>query len=250
MTRSDVINRIRYFSETDNKILAAYESGSKATGNSDDFSDLDLVLICKEGYKENLFDKIDKYLDQKYTIIDKYRLPEPTLHKHSQTFYHLRDVPKFFYLDLVIMEESEKNHLAEIERHGNPDIWFDPQKLIQTDHIDKEAIAEKCRTIIKTIKKSYFIEIIETKKRLHRGHIIDAMITYNGLLFRRLALLLNIKYRPCKYDFSLRYSYRDYQESVNRKLKELLRYKTKDELQQGIREIEEMIEKLLSELEN
>jgi len=62
----------------------------------------------------------------------------------------------------------------------------------------------------------------ETEKQLRRGNEIDAMLEYQGFIQRKLAALLNLKYRPAKYDFGIRYGDRDYPAEVAERVRKLM----------------------------
>ena len=52
--------------------------------------------------------------------------------------------------------------------------------------------------------------ILETRKGIARNNFAEAFGPYYSFLNRNLGVLFNLKYRPVKVDFGLRYGYRDY----------------------------------------
>jgi len=111
--------------KNNNNILAAWEGGSAATGYLDEYSDLDLALITTDDTVENIFNLTEQFLENNYGISNKFRMPEPNWHGHSQCFYKLKQAPEFFYVDMLIEKESAENRFTETDRHGNSVIWFD-----------------------------------------------------------------------------------------------------------------------------
>lgn len=59
--------------------------------------------------------------------------------------------------------------------------------------------------------------VTEVMKELDRGLHIDAFVFYFGLV-KRVVELLGIRYRPCGYDFGLRYTSRDFPSDVRKQL--------------------------------
>ena len=64
--------------------------------------------------------------------------------------------------------------------------------------------------------------LIELEKALARGNWVAAWMNYHMFINRHL-VLLNLKYRPAKADFGIRYAERDYPPEAAPKLAELLR---------------------------
>ena len=174
-------------------------------------------------------------------------MPEPNWHGHSQCFYKLTESPKYFYVDMLIEKESAKNRFTELDRHGKSVIWFDRKNLIDPTPTPKEEIETKCKRhyhLMSTLLP--FVEM-DVAKQIKRGNAIDAISIYGGLL-NRMAALLNIKYRPHKFDFGLRYYYRDLPREEVAFVEGIAFVKDLDELKEklpkAIKKYEELIEEL------
>ncbi|MCK7484998.1 MAG: hypothetical protein MZU97_05195 [Bacillus subtilis] len=111
-------------------ILAVWEGGSAATGFLDEFSDLDLSIICVDDAVETVFQQLEEHLKTIYGIRRKFRIPEPAWHGFSQCFYQIDQVPPLFYLDIAVIKASLPEKFTEPDRHGNAVIWFDPKSFI------------------------------------------------------------------------------------------------------------------------
>lgn len=250
MRRTEIIKEIKQFIEPNKNILAAYEGGSQATGYTDEFSDLDLVIITDKKHKEHTFKKIETFLDNKYGMKTKFRLDEPTWHKHSQAFYLLEKVPEYFYVDLLIVEKNSYNQFLEIERHGKPFIWFDKENLLNIKHVDKTKIDKKIKQRYRILKTVNEITLIEIYKNIARDNFIDAMINYHRLLNRQLSFFLNLKYRPLKYDFGLLYAYRAYPKEINNQLNQFMKISNMKDLKRKTEKIENLSRNLIKELDD
>jgi len=228
-------------------ILAAWEGGSAATGFLDEYSDLDLALITVDDRVEEIFEITEKFLEENYGISNKFRMPEPNWHGHSQCFYKLKRSPEYFYVDFLIEKESAENRFTESDRHGKSIIWFDKNNLIDpTPTLEKE-IEEKCKKHYDLMSTLIPFMEMDIAKQIKRGNAIDAISIYNGLL-NRLASMLNIKYRSHKFDFGLRYYYRDLPKDEVTFIEEIAFVKDindlKAKLPKAINKYQELIEEL------
>ncbi len=203
-----IVHELKELFKGKENILAVWEGGSAATGYLDEYSDLDLALITTDDTIEDTFKLTEQFLGKNYGISNKFRMPEPNWHGHSQCFYKLTESPKFFYVDMLIEKESAKNRFTESDRHGKSVIWFDSKNLIDPTPTPQEEIETKCKRHYNLMSTLLPFMEMDVSKQIKRGNSIDAISIYGGLL-NRMAALLNIKYRPHKFDFGLRYYYRD-----------------------------------------
>ena len=213
---------LKKFWESDEKIYTAWEGGAVATGFDDDFSDLDMALICDDEYVEELFENTEKYLSENYGIEVKFRMPEPCWHGHSQAFYLLKDSPKFFYIDLLIQKLSTGNRFMESNRHGNSFVWFDKKDIMDGTPVTEETIKQQVQQKFNYFKTSFIFTKMELEKQILRGREVDALDGYYKLILGRLAFLFNLKNRPAKHDFGLLYSYREWEKVDHEFVKDLL----------------------------
>lgn len=191
-------------------VYAAFEGGSKATGYDDDYSDLDLLVITSDDGVEQVFMAFESYLQEKYGIIRKYRVPEPTWHGFSQCFYLIGMMPELFYIDFAIAKVSVPDKFTDPERHGKGNLWFDKgnyyQVILETD----DQIHKRCKRFYQLVTESDFLIEIEILKNIKRGRYIEAYPFYYQFITRQLGVMLNLKHRRNKVDFGIRYAYRDY----------------------------------------
>jgi ribosomal-protein-alanine N-acetyltransferase len=115
-----------------------WEIGSVANNRDDELSDLDVVFIVDDSEVGNTFFLIEGILNSLSKINHKWKVPEPTWHGHSQTFYKLKDCLDCFFVDAVVMKESSKDRFMEIERHGELSVKFDHKGYVSQSHVDKD----------------------------------------------------------------------------------------------------------------
>lgn len=245
--REEFIIKFKNLLGQDNHILCAWEGGSAATGYLDEYSDFDLGLICDDKKVEDTFEKIEKYLSENYGIENKFRMPEPSWHGHSQCFYLLQKTPEFFYVDLLIEKLSAGNRFMESDRHGNSIVWFDKNKLFDPTPTANEQVEAKGKRLFNLIKDSYWLLILDVKKQILRKNKIDAFVIYNQLV-NRLAPLLNLKYRHPKSDFGLRYTYRDFPAEEYLWIEKILTPVNLKTMMSNVDEIEKKYKELVSDL--
>ena len=206
----NIVKEIRTVFEDNDAILAAWEGGSAATGYLDEYSDLDLQIIVKDDFVEDAFTLLEDFLKENYGIKRKFRMPEPNWHGHSQSFYILEKSPEFFYVDFLVETYSTtKNRFLESNRHGNAVIWFDYKNLIDQTPEKENSYLPKCARLFERIQETIDFTIIELKKHILRKNEIDSFSLYYSFV-NALVALMNIKYRPAKHDFRMRYIHRDF----------------------------------------
>ncbi|MCG8573054.1 MAG: nucleotidyltransferase domain-containing protein [Spirochaetes bacterium] len=229
-------------------ILAAWEGGSKASGFYDEHSDIDLLMICEENKIEEAFILLENYFEENFGIQKKYRLPEPAWHGHSQAFYKLNHTPELFFMDILIEKKSAPGEkFMEKDRHGEGYIWFDQQGFINTAPTPVETIRQKNIQAFQLATGLFWVLEADLKKQLYRGRVADSLDGYYKLL-ARLAVLLNLKYRPEKFDFGFRYVYRDYPIEAREKVESLLSNTSIENLETKINTASKLFYETVNEL--
>ncbi len=89
---------------------------------------------------------------------------------------------------------------------------------------------------------------IEVGKALARERLSEAFSFYYQFLVRNLGVMLNLKYRPQKVDFGLRYAYRDYSPEDVALLDELLLVKSCDDIRVKFRKARDRYSQLADEM--
>lgn len=229
-TREIICKELNDFLFKQSEVLAVWEGGSVATGFADKYSDLDLVIVVNDEYVEETFRSLDEFIDKTYQIIRKFRVPEPTWHGFSQTFYQAKDVPDLFYFDISVMKKSLEDKFLENSRHGYAKIWFEKEKFVkEVQSIDSE-VEQRVKKFFNIATATDFITILEIKKGIKRALFSEVFPLYFTFIVRHLGILLNIIHRPHKVDFNLRYIYRDYPEADYKLLESALQVNNISEL--------------------
>jgi len=245
--RQKIVTKLKRLLDSDKNIYSVWEGGSAATGYLDDYSDLDLGIICADDAIDNVFRKLEEFLSSNYGIKHKLIVPEPSWHGHSQRFYILEKTDPYFYLDILVEKLSSGNRFTESDRHGNSVVWFDKKDLIDPTPTPEEEIVAKGKNIFQRVKQAYPFLLLDVNKQILRGNQVDAFELYFRLL-NRLGVLLNLKYRHHKYDFGLRYAIRDFPEEIVQLLRKLLFPGKFEDLAECTKLVEVKILELIDEL--
>lgn len=245
---STIKSRLHVLLQSKDKIVAAWEGGSVATGFADEYSDLDLLVIIEDKDTEPVFQLLQEHFSSLYGIERYYRLPEPAWHGMSQAFYLLKDCPSCFYCDIAVVPRSNPHKFTEPDRHGNAWIWFDKDRVFSampTPLEEQESLVQKVLGAVFAID---FLAIIELDKSLQRENWLASQMNWQLFINRCLVPLLNAKYRPAKVDFGIRYAEREYPPEIVKTLASLLHYNSVGEIRQHCKLALEIYQSLKQEL--
>jgi len=213
MKRKDSIvmaDALRSFLEPRTDVLAAWEGGSAATGYLDEYSDLDLAIVCTDDAVETVIACVDDFLERTYGIEKRFRVPEPAWHGFSQCYYRLRNTPEYYFLDISFIKKSNPEKFTACDRHGRSVIWFEKMPIVDGSPTPEAQVTVRGSRLYRRCVTMDFIFIAEVQKAIARKRFSEAFPAYYNFIARFLAVMLNLKHRPRKVDFGLRYSYRDY----------------------------------------
>ncbi len=199
-------------------ILAAWEGGSIAFNRSDEWSDIDLAVVVKDGKAGDVFAIVEEALN-KITPIDlKHIIQNPGWEGHEQAFYKLKNTSKFLLIDLSVINESAPDKLLEPEIHGNAVVHFDKTGVTKNNKLDQDVHKKKIENRLASLKVTS--EIFEgfTEKELMRKNNIDAFSFYYGFTLRPLVELIRIKYTPDHFNFFSRYVHIELPVKISEKL--------------------------------
>lgn len=230
---------------------AVWEAGSAATGTSDQYSDIDLVIVSK-GDSDSVFETIEKSLEPVAGIIHTYNCPPGIFEKYDQRIFFLEGAPKHFFLDIGVLASDAQSTLDELlnpERHGTPVVHFDKTGVVRTAVPDVSALKQNHQKRIADTKNAFPIIVTEIMKELDRGQPVDAFVFYFGLV-KRFVELVGIRYRPHRYDFGLRYTSRDFPPELYSRLNNYLFVSDATKLRELTLQLEAELQNTLEFLEN
>lgn len=248
--RAELVNILKPWVYAHPSIIAAWEGGSAATMRMDEYSDLDLCLVAIDDQVDVIFADLEAFLKKHFTILRKYRVPEPAWHGLSQCFYQVDKVTPLLYLDIAVIKESLPDKLMESDRHGYATIWFDRKNIYNPTPSQPKDLIERGKKLFSSVTQLDFVIITEVQKGIARGHFIDAFPMYFSFISRHIAVMMNLKYRPERADFGLRYGRLDYDEEDTRLIEESMKVSTMDELKNQFDRLLKRYDALKEELAN
>ncbi len=220
--RDNILQTLIAALEPKDFVLAFWQGGSAAHGYTDEWSDLDIEVMVEDNYVQPTFDIVEESLQTISEISFKYRVPEPTWHGHSQTFYQLAEASPFLAIDFAVMKRSSRNDFLEVERHGNAVIAFDKANLVVPTSLNLPEHFSKMKERFEQLKMLYAFWQVFVKKEINRGHLAQAIVNYQGFTLAPLVELLGMIYRPYRYDFrNLKYFQRDFPPEIVARVEQL-----------------------------
>ncbi|MFO0827247.1 MAG: nucleotidyltransferase domain-containing protein [Phycisphaerales bacterium] len=186
--------------------LAAWLGGSDATGRTDRWSDIDLVLVVEDNAVEPAFATAKATLEALAPIQLELRLPTPTWHGHDQAFWQLADVPDWCMVDFVVIRRSSTaSWFLEAERHGTPHVLFDPHALAKPVPLDRARHDAAVRGRLDALVPRFRLLQHLVRKAVWRGDAVEAIDRYVAFTLKPLVEIARIRYCPDRFDYGLRY---------------------------------------------
>jgi predicted nucleotidyltransferase len=209
ITRAQIITALHTALEAAPEVLAASLGGSDATGRTDEFSDVDLIVVVEEGGVEATFAAVHAALEGLSPIVHRWRLAEPTWHGNAQEFLSLRDADPAHFIDLLVLEPSGGERFLEAERHGTAIVLFDRAGLLAPAPLDRVALQARIDTRLAVLRERFPLFQTLVTRAVRRGFVAEAAVAYQDYAYRPLIELLRIRHCPDRFDFGARYLDRD-----------------------------------------
>lgn len=221
VTRAQIITALHGALEATPEVLAASLGGSDATGRTDEFSDVDLVVVAEEGAVEATLEAVHSALEGLSPIVHRWRLAEPTWHGNAQEFLSLRDADPAHFIDLVVLEPSGGERFLEVERHGTSIVLFDRAGLLAPTPLDRVAHQARIDTRLALLRERFPLFQTLVTRAVRRGFVAEAAVAYQDYAYRPLIELLRIRHCPDRFDFGARYLDRDLPATVRAEVEAL-----------------------------
>ena len=130
--------------------------------------------------------------------------------KRQDSIANLTRLPVPDQLHIALIRKSIPDKFTACDRHGKAQIWFQRQPVVNLEPTTEDAVKATGKKLYRQCVDADFVIIAEVKKAIGRGRFLDAMLFHNIFLLRHLSVMLNLRHRPHKSDFGLRYAGRDY----------------------------------------
>ncbi|MBN1426650.1 nucleotidyltransferase domain-containing protein [Candidatus Fermentibacteria bacterium] len=249
ISRDAIIETLKKDLKPREYVRAAWLGGSDATGRTDQWSDVDLLLIVEDHAVEQTADTVISALARLGPIAHRYRLPEPTPHGHLQEFISLRDADPCHLLDYVVMKRSSGGWFLEPERHGDQLVLFDKDGLVKPAPFDWTAHKAKMMRRIEALREIFPLFQSFVLKAVFRGDLADAWYSYFACTLRPLVELARMRHCPDRFDYGFRYFDRDLPDAVRREIESLLLPRSLEGIGALRHRAEELFNRLLEEID-
>ncbi len=228
---------------------ALWEGGSAAFGRADAWSDLDLVAIVQDDAVPATFALAESALEAAAGIAMTWRVPEPTMHGHSQRLYRLERASPYTLVDFVVMKASAEGRFLEPERHGNALVLLDRDGLVAAGQVfDRDAHEARMHLAIARIAAKRAMLDLFVIKEVRRGRALDALSRFQSMEVAPLVTLLRARYCPERFDFGMRYLADDLPAQMHAKLMALVFVPSPADIEARSEAARRWIDELLSEL--
>ncbi|HEU4812038.1 MAG TPA: nucleotidyltransferase domain-containing protein [Nocardioides sp.] len=199
---------------TDPDVRVVWVGGSAATGGYDEWSDLDIDLLCTPGEADAVHDRLVARAREAFAIDHVWELPKTTWPDGRQCFVNLQARPGALeeptrIVDLHVSELSDVHRFVDVRRHGTPIVVHDPDGLVELRHDDEKAMSTAIAEGVDQIRQRRATAEWLVNRALRRGQLPEAVHLYLGFGLGPLVRLLRVKHCPWRHDFGLRYLHTD-----------------------------------------
>lgn len=187
-------------------VLAAWLAGSDSNRRTDQWSDIDLMMIVEDDKVEDAFALCKAAISTHAPVSLELRMPAPVWHGHDQVFWQLEGVPDWLMIDMLVMRKSSTaSRFLEAERHGTPQVLFDRAGLVRAAPIERAAHVAKVRARLDALIPRFRLLQHLVRKSVWRGDAAEASDRFMSYTLRPLVDLMRIRHCPDCFDYGMRY---------------------------------------------
>ncbi len=199
---------------TDPDIKVVWVGGSAATGGYDEWSDLDIDLLCTPGHAAAVHDRLLERIHRDFDVDHVWRLPDATWPDGRQSFVNHQARPGALteptrMVDLHVSDLSDAHRFVDVRRHGTPIVVHDPEGLLELRHDDEAALLAAIDEAVEQVRQRRATAEWLVSRALRRGHEPEAVALYLRFALAPLVQLLRAEHCPWRHDFGLRYLHTD-----------------------------------------
>jgi hypothetical protein len=224
------------------EVLAGWEGGSAAFDALDAYSDIDLTFLVTDAVS---FDRLYAATE------DALQTVSPITASHlfgNGRYYKLKAGGDYLMVDLCFLRAGAPDHFLEVERHGRTRPLFDKEDWLRPRVLDEPALASARDKRFRELQVWFPMSQSFVRKAIFRGHDIEALNSFWAATIKPLAELLRMRYCPARWDFGVRYLYRDLPPAVYAEVRDLVWVRDLNDLEVKLDRAGAWAEALLREL--
>ena len=223
----DWLDWLRVQGASDPDIHAIWVGGSAATGGYDEWSDLDLDVLCTPGESTAVYERMLAGARADLDVVHVWELPLSSWPDGRQCFVNLQARPGSLaeptrIIDLHVSDLSDHHRFVDVRRHGTPIVLHDPDGLVVLRHDDEAAMAAEIAAAVDQIRQRRDVGEWLVNRAVARGQLPEAIDFYLRFALGPVVRLLRIEHCPWRHDFGLRYLDRDLPSHVAARVDRLL----------------------------
>jgi predicted nucleotidyltransferase len=201
---------LRKRGEDDPDVLVVWVGGSAATGGYDEWSDLDVELLCTPGTHDATYDRLLARIREEFDVDHVWEVPKEVWPDGRQCFVNLQHRPGLLeeptrLVDLHLSSLSETHTRVDVRRHGTPIVLHDPDGLVELRPDEDEQMRDAIAAAVEQIRQRRGTGEWLVNRSLARGHDAEAVDLYLRFALGPLATMLRVEHCPWRHDFGLRY---------------------------------------------
>jgi predicted nucleotidyltransferase len=236
-------------SASDPDARCAWIGGSAATGGYDEWSDLDVDVLCTPGTSAAVYGRLLDAARVDFDVRDVWEVPEHVWPDGRQCFVNLQDRPGLLLeptriIDLHVSDLSDKHSHLDIRRHGTPLVLHDPEGLVVLEHED---VAAGITAALEQSRQRRSTDEWLVNRAIARGHVAEATDFYLRFALASLVRLVRAEHSPARHDFGLRYLREDLPPEVADRVEALVPGHTSRSLRELSDECFSWIDELLAQ---
>ena len=210
--------------EADEDVRCVWVGGSAATGGYDEWSDLDLDVLCTPGTSTEVYLRWLARARADFGVRDVWEVPTATWPDGRQAFLNLQDRPGLLeeptrLIDLHVSDLADHHSHVDVRRHGTPIVLHDPDSLIVLEPEDTSAaMAEAVHQVRQRRVTGEWL----VNRAIRRGHVGEAVDLYLRFALGAVVRLLRVEHCPWRHDYGLRYLREDLPPELADQIEELV----------------------------
>jgi hypothetical protein len=208
----------------DPDVRCVWVGGSAATGGYDDWSDLDLDVLCTPGTSTAVYERWLARACGDFDVRDVWEVPVETWPDGRQCFINLLDRPGQLLeatrlVDLHVSDVGDHHTHVDVRRHGTPIVLHDPDSLIVLTPEDTSVAMTEA---VDQVRQRRVTGEWLVNRAIARGHVAEAVDFYLRFALGTLVRLLRVEHCPWRHDFGLRYLRDDLPPEIADRVEELV----------------------------